>query len=58
MQAQVDQLLVHGTNLKQNTLLPILEIMSLKLKGGHLKEYDDTKDKERIHERHASGSGL
>ena len=25
--------------------------------GGHLKEYDDTKDKQRIHERHASGSG-
>ena len=25
--------------------------------GGHLKEYDDTPDKERIHERHASGSG-
>ena len=25
--------------------------------GGHLKEYDDTPDKERIHERRASGSG-
>ena len=25
--------------------------------GGHLKEYDDTPGKERIHERHASGSG-
>ena len=25
--------------------------------GGHLKEFDDTKDKQRIHERHASGSG-
>ena len=26
--------------------------------GGHLKEYDDTKDKQRIHERHASGFWL
>ena len=25
--------------------------------GGHIKEFDDTKDKQRIHERHASGSG-
>ena len=25
--------------------------------GGHIKEFDDTKDNERIHERHASGSG-
>ena len=25
--------------------------------GGHLKEFDDTKDKQRIHERHASGTG-
>ncbi len=25
--------------------------------GGHLKEFDDTKDNERIHERHTSGSG-
>ena len=25
--------------------------------GGHIKEYDDTFDKERIHERHSSGSG-
>ena len=26
--------------------------------GGHLKEFDDTKDNERIHERHTSGSGF
>ena len=25
--------------------------------GGHIKEFDDTKDKQRIHERHASGTG-
>ena len=25
--------------------------------GGHIREMDDTKDKERIHERHASGTG-
>ena len=25
--------------------------------GGHIREMDDTPDKERIHERHASGSG-
>ena len=25
--------------------------------GGHIKEFDDTPGKERIHERHASGSG-
>ena len=29
----------------------------METEGGHLKEYDDTPDKERIHERHASGSG-
>ena len=26
--------------------------------GGHIKEFDDTKDNERIHERHTSGSGF
>ena len=26
--------------------------------GGHLKEFDDTPGKERIHERHTSGSGF
>ena len=25
--------------------------------GGHIREMDDTKDKERIHERHSSGTG-
>ena len=25
--------------------------------GGHLKEFDDTKDNERIHERHTTGTG-
>jgi len=25
--------------------------------GGHIKEFDDTVDKQRIHERHSSGSG-
>ena len=29
----------------------------METEGGHLKEYDDTPGKERIHERHASGSG-
>ena len=26
--------------------------------GGHIKEFDDTPDKERIHERHTSGTGF
>ena len=29
----------------------------METEGGHLKEYDDTPGKERIHERHVSGSG-
>ena len=29
----------------------------METEGGHIKEYDDTVDNKRIHERHASGSG-
>ena len=29
----------------------------METEGGHIREYDDTPDATRIHERHASGTG-
>ena len=38
-----------------NATYPYNHVMETE--GGHIKEYDDTVDNKRIHERHASGSG-
>ena len=55
--AGTGRLSVVGTWDEPETEYAVIRNHVFETEGGHLKEYDDTPDKERIHERHASGSG-
>ena len=43
-----------SANLRPHMTLSTHTIMSMRVRGGHIREIDDTPGKERIHERHAT----